>query len=252
MSRTIRRGIHRTAWICGGLSVLLLICISAYGRTWTLVSGETVEAEYVRTTLKNVVVLKQSDGTQLEILSSKLSAEDHDYIALTQPPRLDIEFGDGSKVETLDSSDRFLDNPSVIQETISFNVRIKQTSPADYSSPLTVEYFAIGYQYQDQDKYVLLKKGVVEFVLNEENKRSFRHDTEPMKLPLEFTLETHYGQKYCDYLVMVVDLRGEVIASRSTKNWLIEHADKLKELPEGAFFNDSCTRVHASGPKPLY
>jgi hypothetical protein len=74
-----------------------------------------------------------------------------------------------------------------------------------------------------------------------------------MRLPLEFTLDpNHYGQKYIGYIVLVFDQRGEVIAQRSSKNWLFEHRDELRKLPRGAFFDNTCTRRHASGPRPDY
>lgn len=230
-----------------------LTCAQAEVRLWTHGSGRSIEAEYISTSLSDEAVLQKSDGAQIKIPLKDLSPNDLDYIALQHPPALKIEFADSSKVDTLDSSDRFLNNPSVVQEIVQFKVSIKQEDTKPYPFGLTVEFYAIGYQYLDQDKYVLLDKGKVDFSLNAENGRSVEFSTKRMKLPLEFTLDpNHYGQKYTAYLVLVTDQRGELIASRSSKNWLFDYRDKLRPLPVGAFFDNKCTRVHATGPKPNY
>ena len=239
----------------------LAICVLAFGvlcaraelRRWTHASGQSIEAEYVSLTLSDEVVLRNSDGNEVKVPVKELSDEDRDYLLLQNPPELTIEFSDSSRVDTLESSIRFQSNPSVTEEIIQFSLRIKQANRKDYPFELTVEYFAIGYQYLDQDKYVLITKGKDDFVLNEENNRSVELSSKEIHLPLEFTLETnHYGRKYCAYIVLITDQRGELIAYRSSKNWLFDHREALSELPVGAFFDDTCTRRHASQPKLYY
>lgn len=233
--------------------VMALTCAQAEMRQWTHSSGRTIDAEYVSTTLSDEALLQKSDGSQIKVPMNELSPADLDYIALQHPPKLKLEFADSSKVDTLDSSDRFLSNPAVVQEIVQFKVSIRQEGSTEYPFGLTAEYYAIGYQYVDQDKYVLLAKGKEDFSLNNENRHSVEFSTKPIKLPLEFTLDpNHYGQKYIGYIVLVFDQRGELIANRSSKNWLFENREKLRKLPIGAFFDNTCIRRHASSPRPNY
>ena len=237
----------------GGITALLLFCAQAEMRTWTLKSGQTVEAEYLSTTLDYKAALQLEGGRKVEVPLAQLSTSDLEYVALQHPPRMKIEFGSSSKVVTLESSERWPDNPAVTLETLSFNIRIKQLDTKLYPFGLKAEYYAIGYQHLDHDKYIILDKGSVDFVLNKENDYYFMHETASMNMPLEFTLDpNHYGQKFCNCLVLVYDQRGEVVAYKATKNWIYDHLEKIRKLPAGAFFNDTGTRVHASGPVSDY
>lgn len=232
---------------------LLLAGARADERTWTLLSGRTIDAQYVKTTLNDEALLEKSDGAQIEIPLKQLSPNDLAYISLQHPPKLKIEFADSSKVDTMDCSDQIQNLPAVVQEIVQFKVSIKREDTKDYDFGLNVEYYAVGYQYLDQDKYMLLAKGEEDFFLNEEYDRPVEFSTSRIKLPMEFVMDSnHYGRKYTAYLVLVTDQRGELIASRSSKNWLFNYREKLRKLPVGAFFDNKCTRVHASGPKPNY
>lgn len=238
-----------------GMCVMAIGLLSARAemRTWTHFSGQTIEAEYVSMTLSDEVVLQKSNGQEIKIPVKELSADDHDYLVLQNPPELKIEFSDSSRVDTLESSIRFQSNPSVTEEIVQFKLRIKQADRKDYPFDLTAEYYAIGYQYLDQDKYCLLAKGIHEFVLNEANNRSIELSSKAINLPLEFQLEVnHYGRKYCGYLVLVFDRRGQLVAHKSSKNWLYDHREALRQLPVGAFFDNTCTRRHASQPRLYY
>ena len=233
---------------------LMVLCeTQAEERTWTHQSGRTIAAEYVSTTLSDEVVLKKSDGTEIKLPLAELSPEDIDYVTLRHPPKLKIDFSDSSKMDTLDSSDRWPDNPQVFEEVVQFKVRIKQEGSKNYHFPLNVEYYAVAYQYQDHDKYCLLMKGNKDFELNDKNHHMVEISSPRLKLPLEFTLSVnHFGRKYSNYLVLVRDQRGEIIAHECSREWLYRYREKLAKLPVGAFFDDVCTRRHASGPKPNY
>jgi len=237
------------------VTALVFVAIWAQSEmhSWTWQSGETIDAEYVSNTLDGEALLQKSNGEQIRIPLEQLSAEDRDYIAMKNPPSLTIDFSDSSKVETLDGCELFPTFGAVVRETVQFKVRIKKADFKDYPFSLTVEYYAIGYQYQDQDKYVLLDRGRETFAFSPQMQREVEFSTKPIFLPLEFTLSgTHFGAKYSNYVVLVFDELGELITHAETKNWLFKHREDLRKLPRGAFFDDTCARRHASGPKANY
>jgi hypothetical protein len=220
-------------------------------RTWTVSSGKTVEGAYIRTTLSDEALLRKGDGSEVEVPLKVLSAEDLKYLALQHPPKLKVEFGKQSWREMVDSN-FILDPPPVYQVTYQYNVRLRQADTKDYPFKLRFEYFAIGRQLQDKDKYVLLHQETQDVVLNEENNHEFEWKSSKIKVPMEFTITataTTYGRDYMGGLLLVYDERGVIIDYKASKKWLFEGRDKLRELPTGAFFNDECTQVYPTGAK---
>lgn len=233
---------------------LVMVCWGSHAemRPWSTVSGQTLEAEYVSITLSDEVVVKTEDGKEIKIPLNTLSDEDQDYISLLHPPKVDAEFYYKTESWTVPSSDYFPKNPTVTQEKIRCGAQVKQLSAKTYNHELTVHYYAIGQQFLDRDKYYIIDKRSASFVLSQENKRAFEMKGQWTNFPMEFTLEAnHYGKKYVANLVVVSDMRGEVL-TWSGKKSLLPIRDKLDELPIGAYFDlKTGKRVHPTGPIPV-
>jgi hypothetical protein len=59
------------------------------------------------------------------------------------------------------------------------------------------------------------------------------------------------GEIYYGYLVVITDLRGEIVAIRSSKKWFEEHLENLRKLRVGNFFDEECKRCFPGRPDPL-
>ncbi len=249
MNRNIfyRRLVVRKSLALAGMVAFWAGVVPAEMRNWTLSSGQSLEAEYLRTTLSDEALLKKADGSEAKVPMSALSPGDLKYIALQHPPKLKVEFGKQSWRSMVDSA-FILDPPPVFLVTFQYNVRLRQTDFIDYGYNLHLEYYAIGRQLQNKNKYCLLYKYEQDFVLNDENKRELEWKSPKVNMPMEFTLdETTFGRDYLGGLALVYDQRGEIVAYKTSKNWLFEGRELLRKLPVGAFFDNKCTRVHPSG-----
>jgi len=58
-----------------------------------------------------------------------------------------------------------------------------------------------------------------------------------------------FGEKYSGFRVTVTDARGEMIAVKSSANWLFENLENLKKLSVGNYFDKTCTRTFPVRPK---
>ncbi len=233
--------------------VLLLTGMGAYAelRTWTLRSGEQVEAEYEKVVMDKLW-LKEAAGKTLKIPLTALSEDDCSYIELVNPPELDIEFK--KKEDNLlgyYKGTPYLTGalpPSVTE--YSFRAFVKTKGTAEYHHELKVVYYAIGRQRLDRDKYILLEKKSGNFTPSEQ--AEFTLSGGKIKM-LKYVLSlVNRGKDYASYLVVVTDERGKIIAHKESAKWLFEHLDKLEKIPVGAYMDESCTRVHPTGPKPNY
>ena len=140
--------------------------------------------------------------------------------------------------------------PSVIDYT--FGAKVKQVGSGVYDHELTVEYYALGTQISDSDKYVLLDHGRDTFFPSKMNDRSYRFTGKPVEVfSFIFSRRLEIGRKYAEYLVLLIDERGEVIDYSTSAKWLYEHLDNLRKLPLGAFMNRECIRVIPSGPEAI-
>jgi hypothetical protein len=237
--------------VLAGFAVLIAMGVSAEMRTWTVSSGQSLEAEYLRTTMSDEAQLRKADGNEIAVPLKMLSAEDLSYIDLQHPPKLKVEYGKYSRRDSMDSNctpELGADLKIVQQVTYTFNVRIRQTDSKDYPFNLRVEYYAIGRQFQNKDKHVILYKYTTDLVLNDENKREFKWVSQEIKTPMEFTLdETTFGRDYVGGMILIYDERGEVIAHKEVRDWLFDNREKLRELPVGSFIDRECNRIHPSG-----
>ena len=235
-----------------GIITFALLCSGVYGETrlWTLTSGEQMEAEYVNVAFDAVSV--QCEGKTIKIPLQKLSDEDRSYVELQNPPQLKIEFIHRSdQLVGYYKATPYLPRvtpPILIQYT--FGAQVQQTSSRPYSHPLTVEYFALGRQLHDLDKYILLERRSRTFTPLDENDRELEFTGRPIRLISYEGDNDRMGRDYAGYLVLVRDSRGEIVAHAESSNWLFRNRENLEKIPVGAFMDNTCVRVNPSGPQP--
>lgn len=235
---------------------LCVLCLSAQAETriWTdFASGNQLEAEYV-SVQSGKVLLKDAHGKNVRVPVASLSSDDLLYIELANPPRITVDF-----IESFDQRDPrpspiWVNNSPVHVFHYSFGARVKQKSAGPYNHELTLEIFAIGQQDLDRDKYRLLSRIKSEpFVLTKDNGREFELRDDGIVQLMRYKLAGQYprGERFAENLILVTDVRGEVVGHNSTRKWLFENRELIKKLPVGAWFNEDCIRVHPTSPKDL-
>lgn len=232
------------------LMVILAACLSgeAGARIWMLADGKKINAEFVHV-MGGKVVLKDSSGETMRIALARLSAGDRTFIELAQPPRLEISFR--RKSDQKRYSPRFTTTLLPEIQINTFGVRIKQQSAGPYNHELHIEFFAIG-QERAGDRYVLLDRQVDSFVPASGNQRSHEFWGRAVELDKYeiFYIDKPRGKKYEGHLIVITDVRGEVVAIKATHDWLLVHLKKLKKIPVGGYMDDTCTRTFPTRPKP--
>ncbi len=215
-------------------------------RTWTLASGKSISAEYVRVAL-DVVYLRLSDGSEVNVPIEKLSEEDRSFLELLNLPKLEIAF--------LHKSDHllgfykgtpFLNRPIPAATEHQFGARVEMERSKPYTHPLKVQYYAIGRQLQDRDKYILMEKKSAEFTPSAKNNYSLEFTGNKIRM-IESTRDGLMGRAHAGYIVVVTDSRGEIIAHKESSKWLFHNFEKLQKLPLNSFFDDTCKRVYPTG-----
>lgn len=218
-------------------------------RSWSINGKEPREAEYV-CTIGDAVVLKYGNGKDIKVPRRQLSPEDMEYVDLKNPPDLSIDFRAKSKQRLIATRDAGVMGapPTVLQW--NFGAKVKQTNSGEYPHELFVEFFAIGQQAIDPNKYILLDRNSSSFTPTKENDHSheFLHDN-TVELWTFIKNGQKQGREYAGGLVVVTDKLGNVVAHSASKKWLWTHLEQLKQLPVGAFMDDSCNRVYPTGPK---
>lgn len=135
----------------------------------------------------------------------------------------------------------------------SFGVKLKQSTSQDYNHELNVEYFAIGQQYLDDDKFIFLERHSSPVMPTKATQRSHQFNGEHTVEMMNYDMyEQARGKKYKGYMVLVRDKRGEIIQHAASSNWLYENRERLFQIPVGRFFDKTCQRVHPTGPKRYY
>ncbi|WP_372796489.1 hypothetical protein [Pontiella sp.] len=216
-------------------------------RLWTLLDGNTVEAELVTLMGRNVV-LKNNRGKQVKLPIGQLSHDDRQYLTLSHPPKLDINFAKTTRPRqfggTLNGT-----APPVRGNFYTFSTRIKQASNRPYGHPLTVEYYAIGDEIGG-NKSMLLDYQQSGFTLNRENDFSFELTGPEVEL-LDYTINNERrGKRYGGFLIVVRDSRGEVIAYNASSENLYRNYDNLRKLRVGWYFDDDCRKTLPTPPTP--
>ncbi|MDF7801984.1 hypothetical protein P4C99_21085 [Pontiellaceae bacterium B1224] len=223
---------------------------------WNLKSGQSFEGEFI-TAMGDKIVLKTPGGKQVKILKSDFSDEDQKFAVLSDPPDFSVDFIKTSTAKT----SRYQLSPQEIDwnslppqvNDFKFGARVRQTGARPYNHELRVEYFAIGQQLLDDNKFILFDRDSETFTPTTDNKRMMEFKGERVVETKVFPIhESMRGYKFKGHLVLVWDERDEIIAYRASSEWLYEHREKLMKLGVGMFFNDKCDRVYPTGPKPNY
>lgn len=238
----------------GIMIVMLAIGSRAEVRTWTLQSGETVQGEYVSVAFDRIIVRNEL-GHRIKLPADEVSAADRCYVELANPPKLTLDLLKSEEQIFVKPSPIWVNNSPVNMLHFSFGARIRQRDTVRYGHDLTVEIYAVAKQVYDPDKYQLLYRWKSEpFQLTEENGRRVEIQAPKVVDLVEYLLVGEYprGRQFAESLLVVRDERGEIVASRSSKNWLLENLDKLSALPTGAWFDKSCRRVHPTSPQPVW
>ena len=224
-------------------------------RIWTTVSGKTAEAEYVAT-IGGKVTLKTAKGKQLKIPMNELSDADREFIELSNPPTFKIDFTKKSSQRYLENSPFMIwDNPPPPPRVFdwTFGVKLKQMGTGVYNHELNVEMFAIGQQYLDNEKFVLLDRQTTSFTPTRENKMSHQFRSENSVELKNYELkEMTRGYKIKGHLILVTDSLGKIIQHDASNEWFYEKREKLQKLQAGSFFDNTGNRVYPTGPKRYY
>lgn len=241
------------------IPVIAMICLPTFGemRTWTNTKGKTFEGEYI-STLFDDVKIKNAEGEELRIPLASLSETDKKYVELQNPPQLKVEYRKSEPVKEYTAEDWYSNsggqtrNHPIKITTATFGAEVIQKSTQAYNHALTVEVYALTKELYDPSKYhLIVHSKSASFKLTKENDRRFAYEDKKTYKILSYNLYDVFprGETLGEYLVLVRDERGKVIAHNGTKKWLYNNLDKLNALPVGAWLNDKCVRVHPTSPK---
>ncbi len=236
--------------------ILLMLCMGSRAelRTWRLRSGESIQGAYVATAFDKIMI-RTADGQRVALGLSDISDEDATYVELANPPELMVDLLKSAEQKFVKPSPIWVDNSPVTILCYTFGARIRQKSSAEYNHELHVEIYAVARQVYDPDKYHLVCKWKSKpFRLDSSNGRRCEIHAPKMVELAEFRLAGEYprGQEFAETMIVVRDERGMVIGYNATKNWLFENLDAVDALPEGAWFDKTCRRVHPTSPKAVW
>lgn len=195
-------------WIVFLLLSTVLNSSFAEKRTWTAVSGDTIEAEYVQHAL-NTVTIRTSGGKKIKIPISALSKSDQHYIYLKTPPKLEVSVDDNNRRRSVKDD---IDNK---KEDLQFEVEIRKVSRQPYPGELKAHLFVLGWAL-DEEEYVLLEKVEETFALTEHNDEMHSFMGEELKLEHDPGAPV-WGIKYKGYLICIKTGSGETISLKGDK-----------------------------------
>ena len=244
--------IHRS------LIVVLLSCscCMADTRNWTLVDGRTFEGEFVMVTGADFI-LRSPKGKRLEIPAQAFSEDDRLFVTLSSPPKLKIDFINNLKAITFWQG-YYGTYPRAPEKHGNFGLRVKQVSTGVYRHELKAELYVIAQQIGvPEKKCFIMDRQAFTFQLSKENNRVYEFMSE-RQVRLErwgFSYRdskaVERGEIYYGYLVVITDLRGEIVVVKSSKEWFKKNFENLRTLRVGNFFDKKCNRCFPGRPDPL-
>lgn len=232
------------------LSAVTFMQIAAHGaetRGWTLTNGKTVEAEFM-TIIGGKVSLKTLKGKTVKIPANELSPADIEYIELNTPPKLDLSLSKSSKARVFPDT---LSNEIPTSDYYQFKAVIKQKSNNNYRFDLTAELFVIGRE-KIGDKHTLLDYQKEEFRLDNGSSSVFELPSREVEMMQYVQNGQLMGEEYAGYMIIVTDARGEVIAHVTKRDHWFTHADNLRNIPVGKYFDDEGQRCFTTPVKRWY
>lgn len=228
------------------LVAFTVLVVRAEPQVWTLVDGTDFEAELV-SVYPTVAVFKTDRGKILKIPLERFSKEERTHIELEKPPKLSIDLiKDRNSMTFVAGMASHTTRPPEVH--CHYGIRIKQTSPGNYNHELQVEYFVIGVERLG-DRFILLDRQKTPFFLTKTNKRKFESRSAHTVRLRNFTVfKSVRGERYYGFLAIVKDVRGEIIAVRSSHDWILENLENLTERYVNNYMDDTCTRVYPTRP----
>jgi len=230
--------------------VLCLNSVHAEMRTWTSTSGKTFEGEFV-VIMGDKVVIKTPKGKQIKVPLSKFSQQDRLFMELENPPEFEIEGGGKSSQHIWPQKKKTYGAgalPGALDYT--FYAKIKQISSGVYNQELHVELIAVGTEI-DGNNYIFLDRAEGTFIPSEYKNKTFRLETQ-RKVRLYnyvFYEDGKRGQKYNGYIITITDVRGEIIAFKSSYKWARQSLESIRTLHSGVHFDKTGTRVFPPRPR---
>lgn len=238
------------------LSAALSRAAKAETKQWTLVDGTTLEGTFI-TIIGTDSILRTPKGSQVRIPMERFSEEDVLFIELSCPPKFEVDFI--KNLDTVVFSEGYYGQFARQPERHgNFGIRVKQTSAGHYRHALRAEMYVVAQQLGVPDrKCFLLDRQDFTFHLTKENKRSVQFMSDRMVRLQNWNFRyndskaVNRGEIYYGYLIVIMDSRGEVIHIQGSRNWFEEHAQNLRKLRIGNFFDDECNRCFPGRPVPL-
>ncbi|MDZ8119998.1 SHD1 domain-containing protein [Pontiella agarivorans] len=215
-------------------------------RIWTTEKGRTIEAEYL-SAVSGKVILKTIRGKQVKIPLGALAQDDREFVLLSNPPKLNINFSKSTKVRKF--GDTYTgDAPPVRGSFYTFSASVEQISMRPYGLELTAEFYAIGEEVGGE-KHILLDHTTSSFTLTREN--NFIHEFSGREVEmLDYIIsDERRGQRYGGYLVVIRDKRSEIIAYESSSENFFRNLDKFKNLQNGWYFDKDINRCLPTPPE---
>ena len=198
-------------------------------------------------------LLEDEQRQQRKIPLAQLSAEDVEFIVLSNPPELKISFVKQSNQRLIPEGPEISVNPPKVLDYV-FSVEVAQVSSIEYNHELKIEYFAIGDECNGNN-FILLDRQKSRFTPSEENQRSHKIQGDTvalMETVAYFGRGETRGRKYGGYLVVVTDERGRIIAHESSNKWMPGIVDQLRLLSLNSHFDKTGTRVPAPRAKTIF
>ncbi len=219
------------------LTILILTAMMAFSayaelRVWTDLNGNQLEAEFIRSSGKNII-LKKADGTQLSVPPMKLSEEDRTYLqgkvpddlidptksALDRPNPLRIDVKTSKKTDTV-KSDGF------VNRDVTVVVKVRKRSLEPYDRTLTAELFVVGVHKGDE-YLVLLDRTKQEF----DFKMGDDAEMQSKVTHIRYFDVAKNGVEYNGNVVVIRDDEGNILeakGSNRTYERMHEHLIKFK------------------------
>ena len=208
------------------MNLILPLFVFGEIRTWSDKNGNTIEAEYVNS-MSGKVILKDVKGKSYKLDPAKLSDADRLYLSTSIPPRIELFYN--KSVEDMDSTY----HESCI---ITGSLTIFKKNKENYTQPLKTHLMIIGYD-EARDAYVVLDHAKDHFLFNEKDEFYLQGDSVRIYDWNDSYSSDKEGVEYASYFAAVVDMNGNLIATKTGRKNFEKHAQFLLTCDSGSYFS---------------
>ena len=198
----------------------LIAATGVHARIWTSLTGETVEAEYVRH-VSGKIVLQKTNGKEITISPEALIKGDQEYVNKQVRPTLVVTFSKSTKSKTVSYDDT--------RQTLTSSVKITRTSSQPYSGELTVEAYVIGEDLATEENILLKKKVWKGIKLPEGRREVLELSLDAIDLVFDDEGPTKYGEQYYGYAIFVLDEDGKLFVSNASRKNFTERLSLFRK-----------------------